>query len=104
MPLTDPRARLQALYDWIVNNMARTPETPGCGFGNIKGMLGSGNLSGKCAGVNGLMTGLARAAGFPARDVYGIRVGEGRWTQWLDAVSTDLPPVSWTGSGWKIPV
>jgi transglutaminase-like putative cysteine protease len=41
-------------------------------------MLQSGNLSGKCADINGLMTGLARAAGLPARDVYGIRVAGSR--------------------------
>jgi transglutaminase-like putative cysteine protease len=72
--ITEPKARLRALYDWVVDNTSRNPETPGCGFGDIRAMLESGNLSGKCADINGLMTGLARAAGFPARDVYGIRV------------------------------
>lgn len=71
---TAPRERLRALYDWVVGNTARDPETPGCGFGDVRAMLESGNLSGKCADINGLMTGLARAAGFAARDVYGIRV------------------------------
>jgi transglutaminase-like putative cysteine protease len=37
-------------------------------------MLESGNLGGKCADLNALYVGLARAAGLPARDVYGIRV------------------------------
>ncbi len=83
--IADPRKRLRAIYDWVVDNTSRNPETPGCGFGDFKSMLESGNLSGKCADINGLMTGLARAAGFPARDVYGIRVGEGRWIPWLGA-------------------
>ena len=34
----------------------------------------SGNLGGKCADLNALFVGLARAAGLPARDVYGLRV------------------------------
>ena len=37
-------------------------------------MLESGNLGGKCADLNALYVGLARAAGMPARDVYGMRV------------------------------
>ncbi|MBC9175715.1 transglutaminase domain-containing protein [Roseomonas ludipueritiae] len=71
---TAPREKLRALYDWVVDNTSRDPEVPGCGFGDVRSMLESGNLSGKCADINGLMTGLARAAGFAARDVYGIRV------------------------------
>jgi transglutaminase-like putative cysteine protease len=76
--LPEPRARLRAIYDWVVDTTWRNPETPGCGLGDIKAMLESGNLAGKCADINGLMTGLARAAGFPARDVYGIRVADSR--------------------------
>ncbi len=37
-------------------------------------MLETGDLSGKCADLNALYVGLARAAGLSARDVYGIRV------------------------------
>jgi transglutaminase-like putative cysteine protease len=37
-------------------------------------MLESGDLGGKCADLNVLYVGLGRAAGLPARDVYGIRV------------------------------
>src|SRR5262249_24981725 len=45
-----------------------------CGTGNIKTMLETGNLGGKCADLNGLFVGLTRSLGIPARDVYGIRV------------------------------
>ena len=37
-------------------------------------MLETKNLSGKCADLNALFVGLARAAGMPARDLYGLRV------------------------------
>ncbi|HWE22955.1 MAG TPA: transglutaminase-like domain-containing protein [Myxococcales bacterium] len=64
----------RALYEWIVQNTMRDPKTRGCGTGNIKAMLESGNLGGKCADLNGLFVGFCRSLGIPARDVYGIRV------------------------------
>ena len=75
---TDPRERLRAIYDWVVDTTWRDPNTPGCGIGDIKAMLETGNFGGKCVDINGLMVGLARAAGIPARDVYGIRVANCR--------------------------
>ena len=66
----------RAIYEWIVLNTLRDPKTRGCGTGNIKAMLESGNLGGKCADLNALFVGLARAAGIPARDVYGVRVAD----------------------------
>ena len=39
-------------------------------------MLESKNFGGKCADLNALFVGLARASGIPARDVWGIRVGK----------------------------
>lgn len=66
--------KARKLYDWIVENTFRDPKVRGCGIGDIKWMLESGNLSGKCADLNALYVGLARSIGLPARDVYGIRV------------------------------
>lgn len=74
-----PRERLRALYDWVVDTTWRNPDTPGCGIGDVRAMLEAGTFGGKCADINGLMVALARAAGFPARDVYGIRVAESRF-------------------------
>jgi transglutaminase-like putative cysteine protease len=42
-------------------------------------MLAGEKLGGKCADINGLFVGLARAAGLPARDLYGIRVAPSRF-------------------------
>ncbi|HYS08927.1 MAG TPA: transglutaminase domain-containing protein [Myxococcales bacterium] len=64
----------RAVYDWIVKHTLRDPKTKGCGTGNIKAMLESGNFGGKCADLNGLFVGFCRSLGVPARDVYGIRV------------------------------
>jgi transglutaminase-like putative cysteine protease len=69
-------AKARAIYQWIVDNTFRNPKTRGCGVGDIRFMLESKDLSGKCADLNALYVGLARAAGLPARDVYGIRVAK----------------------------
>jgi transglutaminase-like putative cysteine protease len=65
--------KARALYEWIVDNTFRDPKVRGCGIGDIRGLLETKNLGGKCADLNALYVGLARAAGLPARDVYGIR-------------------------------
>jgi len=68
------RDKARAIYEWIVENTVRDPKTQGCGIGDIRFMLESADLRGKCADLNALFVGLARAAGLPARDVYGIRI------------------------------
>jgi transglutaminase-like putative cysteine protease len=59
-----------------VENTFRNPKTRGCGLGDIRFMLETKDLGGKCADLNALFVGLARAAGLPARDVYGIRAAK----------------------------
>jgi transglutaminase-like putative cysteine protease len=66
--------KARRIYDWVVESTARNPETRGCGLGDVASMLQTGDLTGKCADLNSLYVGLARAAGLPARDVYGLRV------------------------------
>lgn len=68
--------KARAIYEWIVVNTFRNPKTRGCGVGDIRYMLETKDLGGKCADLNALYVGLARAAGIPARDVYGIRVAK----------------------------
>jgi transglutaminase-like putative cysteine protease len=68
--------KARAIYEWIVDNTFRNPKTRGCGIGDIRFMLESRDLSGKCADLNALYVGLARASGLPARDVYGIRIAK----------------------------
>jgi transglutaminase-like putative cysteine protease len=71
--------KARAIYEWIVANTFRDGKVRGCGIGDIASMLKTGNLGGKCADLNALHVGLARAAGIPARDVYGIRVAPSRF-------------------------
>ena len=83
--------KARAIYEWIVDNTFRDPKTRGCGIGDIKAMLESGNLGGKCADLNALFVGLARAVGIPARDVYGMRVVPSQWGyKSLGAGSSDI--------------
>ncbi len=66
--------KARAIYEWVVDNTFRDPKVRGCGWGDIRTMLETRNLGGKCGDLNSLFVGLARAAGVPARDVYGVRV------------------------------
>jgi transglutaminase-like putative cysteine protease len=66
--------KARAIYEWVVENTFRDPKVKGCGWGDIKGMLETRNFGGKCGDLNAMFVGLARAAGVPARDIYGLRV------------------------------
>jgi len=73
--------KARGIYEWIVDNTFRDPKVRGCGVGDIRAMLETGNLlGGKCADLNALFVELARAAGLPARDVYGVRVADSATT------------------------
>ena len=71
--------KVQAIYDWMVENTYRDARVRGCGSGDIVALLKSGNFGGKCADLNALFVGLVRAAGVPARDIYGVRVAPSRF-------------------------
>lgn len=66
--------KVQRIYDWVVNTTYREPKVRGCGVGDIQAMLETGDFGGKCGDINALFVGLCRAAGVPARDVYGLRL------------------------------
>lgn len=107
---TAPLAKARAIYEWVVDNSFRDPNVRGCGLGDIKTMLETGNLGGKCADINSLFVGLARAAGIPAREVFGIRVGPSRQFASLGLKGTDASKAQHcraefylTGVGW-VPV
>jgi transglutaminase-like putative cysteine protease len=103
--------KARAIYEWIVDNTARNPKVRGCGTGDIRFMLETKDLSGKCADLNALYVGLARAAGLPARDVYGIRVAKsnlgykslGASTETITKAQHCRAEVHLTGYGW-VPV
>ncbi|MBI5103114.1 MAG: transglutaminase domain-containing protein [Nitrospirae bacterium] len=61
-----------AVYNWVVDNMRRDPNVKGCGLYEIDKLLTA--KAGKCADIHSVYVTLSRAAGVPAREVYGIRM------------------------------
>lgn len=94
---TTNREKARAIYDWIVDNMRRDPDTKGCGLGDVEGLLSS--LGGKCADLHSVFVALSRSVGVPAREVFGIRLPKGAegdmtkaqhcWAEWY------LPGYGW---------
>lgn len=94
---TTNREKARAIYDWIVDNMHRDPNIKGCGLGEVEHLLTL--LGGKCADLHSVFVGLARAAGVPSREVFGIRLPKGTegdmtkaqhcWAEWY------LPGYGW---------
>lgn len=66
--------KARAIYDWTCENTYRDPKTRGCGTGDVCALLS--NPGGKCADIHSVFVALARAAGVPAREVFGIRMGK----------------------------
>ncbi|MGA6993659.1 MAG: transglutaminase domain-containing protein [Candidatus Deferrimicrobiaceae bacterium] len=79
-----------AIYDWIVENMFRDPNTKGCGIGDVDTLART--LGGKCGDIHSVYVAIARASGLPAREVFGIRIPSGKegemtkaqhcWAEW----------------------
>jgi transglutaminase-like putative cysteine protease len=68
--------KARAIYDWVVENTFRDPKVRGCGRGDIRAMLETGDLGGKCADLNALYVGLARSVSLPARHIDGLRIAK----------------------------
>jgi transglutaminase-like putative cysteine protease len=71
---TGVQAKARAIYDWIIDNMQRDPETVGCGVGDVISLLTT--AVGKCTDIHSVFVALCRAAGVPAREIFGIRQGK----------------------------
>lgn len=72
----NPLEQARLIHKWVSANMKRDNSVVGCGLGNVKEILESGDLSGKCTDINSVFVALARAVGIPAREMFGIRVGK----------------------------
>ncbi len=71
---TSVLAKARAIYDWTIENMYRDPGTIGCGIGDVARLLQ--RPGGKCTDIHSVFVALCRAAGIPAREVFGIRLGK----------------------------
>lgn len=66
--------KAKAIYDWTCENTYRDPDTRGCGKGDVCALLKK--PGGKCTDISSVFIALARAAGIPAREIFGIRLGK----------------------------
>ncbi|MBW1895142.1 MAG: transglutaminase domain-containing protein, partial [Deltaproteobacteria bacterium] len=92
--------KAKAVYDWTCENTYRNPKTRGCGEGNVCLLLN--DPGGKCVDINSIFVALAKAAGIPAREMFGIRQGKESGqdiTTWYHCWAEFYLP----GNGW-IPV
>lgn len=64
----------EAIYGWVVENTKRDPNVQGCGLGLADRVIES--RGGKCADLSSVYVALARAAGVPSREVFGMRLGK----------------------------
>lgn len=89
--------KARAIYDWTCENMYRDPATVGCGKGDVCELLKK--PGGKCTDISSVYIALARAAGVPAREVFGLRLGkkaEEDITTWQHCwVEFFLPGTGW---------
>lgn len=89
--------RSKAIYDWTVENMYRDPDTVGCGLGDVIALLDK--PGGKCTDISSVFVALARAAGVPSREIFGLRLGkqpEQDITRWQHCWAEFFLP----GTGW----
>ena len=88
--------KARAIYDWVIANLERidngeelenadgtkkTFEVIGCGYGDTVKILSDlkefGRAGGHCTDINSTFVALCRAAGVPAREMFGIRMNDG---------------------------
>ena len=66
--------KARAVYQWVIENTARDPDVKGCGTGEVEKVIAK--KGGKCADISSVFVAVARAAGVPAREVFGLRLGK----------------------------
>lgn len=64
-------SKAEAVYDHIVENYKRDNAIKGCGKGDVCQLITT--KQGKCADIHSVFVSLARSAGVPARETFGIR-------------------------------
>jgi len=73
-----PLKKAKAIYDWTVLTMYRDESIIGCGIGDAKKSLEEKIYGGKCTDISSVFVCLLRNAGVPARETFGIRVGQSK--------------------------
>ena len=86
--------RAKAIYTWVANTMQRDNSILGCGTGDVRAILESGKLVGKCTDINSVFVGLCRSVGIPAREIFGIRVGQSRFSDQMGSAKEGVAKIS----------
>jgi len=81
--IDDRFKKVKKIYDWVTEVTFRDPKVIGCGIGHAGKMMDSGYFGGKCTDISSLFVALLRAAGIPAREVFGIRLGKSHFSKAL---------------------
>ena len=89
---TDRFQKVEAIYNWCTAHTFRDSKVVGCGTGDVNKIVTqkevddaykNGYYGGKCTDLSSLFTALVRAAGIPAREVFGIRLGKSYFSKAL---------------------
>ncbi|WP_198304815.1 transglutaminase-like domain-containing protein [Arcobacter vandammei] len=68
----------KAIYDWTTTTMYRDESVVGCGIGDAQKSIEDKIYGGKCTDISSVFVCLLRNAGIPARETFGIRVGQSK--------------------------
>ena len=89
---TDRFEKVKTIYYWCTSHTFRDSKVKGCGTGDVGKLITqkkvedaykNGYYGGKCTDLSSLFTALCRAAGIPAREVFGIRLGKSYFSKAL---------------------
>lgn len=64
--------RAEAIYDYVLVNFRRDDSILGCGRGKVSDLFQT--RKGKCVDIHSVFNELARTAGIPAKEIFGIRI------------------------------
>ena len=84
--IQDPLAQARALYDWVAETAAFSPQKP-FAAGDAQTQILSQSYGGNSADVSALFVALCRAIGIPARNVYGVNIAPSQFSQSLGVSS-----------------
>lgn len=81
--INEPLKKAKAIYEWLCAHAERNANQVGCGLGNVKEALLDQHICGRCVDISSVFVALMRAAGIPAREVFGVRLGPSTHAQKL---------------------
>lgn len=74
--IRSPLDKARAIYNWVIDHSQFDKNIRGVGKGDIKQITTNDPMLGKSADISALFVALARAAGIPTRQQFGLRIDE----------------------------